>query len=469
MAKNDVSFDPNSFIDPMARVFQRDGNIYRAFFPQHSDFYRQLIASPALTELMAQGKIVRTEIEPAIQVDGFDLVVRHQRVDTRSYCFEWPFSMLKDAALLTLDIGRRMLAEKILLQDASAYNVYFEGARPIFIDFSSLVPDSNDHLWAAYQQFCHFFLFPLYVHASGKSTVALKLLKDSPDGLTAGETASVLGTLSKLGLKGYFSRLALPEFFAKRFDSHGGRLKMGKASSKLMQQVDTQKTRVNFMASLAKTVEALGPPSGSGRWLDYYDQTDAEVLAAKQEAVSRILSELQPRTLLDVGCNLGTFSLLAARQGVKVTSFDIDPECVDHLYGQAQKEGLPILALTANLLNPSPSLGWRNREYAALSQRVRGELVLALALVHHLVFSGGWDFGRALDALGEFPQDALLIEYVDLDDPMARLLPRRPGVDYGWYTLENFRQALDERYGQVSQLGRLSDTRVLFLASEPEK
>lgn len=455
--------DPNSYIDPMARVFNGPDGVYRAFFPHASGFYRGLLDSPLMTGLLGEGKMVASRPAPDARLDGFDLVVRHQRVSPRSYCFEWPFAMLHRAALLTLEIARRALAEGVLLQDATPFNVLFSGTAPVFVDLSSLVPDSGGYLWAPYNQFCQSFLFPLYLHAAGHSSLALKLLKDSPDGIEAGELAAVLGPGAKLRLKGYASRVALPELALKLLPGARHRGKLSAASDRLMENVDTRKTRGRFLASLQRTVEALRPKTGSKTWVDYYEQTDAEVHAAKQQAVERALSELGPETVVDAGSNTGAYSLLAARLGARVTALDSDPDCVESLYHQAEAEGLDVLPLVANLLGPTPPLGWRNREQPALTARVRSDAALALALIHHLVLSGGQDFERSLAALDDLHAGAMVIEYVDIKDPMTEKLPRRPGVDYGWYTREGFERALGSRYGEVTPLQRLSDTRSLYL------
>lgn len=456
--------DPNSFIDPMARVFTAPGLVYRAFFPQVSGFYRELLASPLMAGLWQQGKVVKSTEDADVALEGFDLVVRHQMISPRSYCYEWPFSMLHRAALLTLEIARKALADGVMLQDATPYNVFYQGTRPVFIDLSSLVPDAGGYLWAPYHQFCQSFLFPLYLHAAGQAGICLKLLAGSPDGVCAADLSTVLGAKNKLGHKGYLSRVALPEMAMKLMGGGRRREKMAGASGKLMKNIDTKKTRGRFLASLQKTVEAIKGPQGAGNWVDYYQETDAGVHQNKQAAVDRVLGELKPAVVVDAGSNTGAYALLAARFGAKVIALDSDPDCVERLYQQADQKGLDVLPLVNNLLHPSPALGWRNREQPALPQRVSGVMCFALALIHHLVLSGGQDFGRSLAALDDLHDGALLIEYVDMDDAMAHLLPRRPGVDYGWYSLEGFEAALNGRYRKVTMVERLSDTRVLFLA-----
>lgn len=459
-----IRFDDASFIDPMGRVFRQEGRIYRAIFPQWTDFYRDLLADETVARLMAEGRLVQTDIAPDIQADGFGLVLAHHTVARPNFGYEWPMGMLRDAARLTLDLALALLDKGVLLQDAAGPNVFFEGGKPVFIDFTSLAPAAKGYLWPAYQQFCAFFLYPLYLHAAGRSATALKLLRSSPEGLSAAEAASSLGLRHKLGLKGYLGRVALPEFMTGRSAKMGSRSKMAAASDRLTQKVDLTAARKRFLTGLDKTVAGLKAPAGTGTWTDYYNQTDHQVLQDKLAAVESVLERIKPGSVLDVGCNTGAFSELAARLGAEVTAVDSDHDSVERLYGHIKDKGLAITPLVADVLNPSPDLGWRNREYPALAGRLKSEAVLALALIHHLVFSGGQDFDRSLACLKDFTSRRLIIEYVDRTDPMVEPLPRRPGVDYDWYTEDNFKAALGRTFGSVEEVARLSQTRILFAA-----
>ena len=458
-------FHPNSFIDPMARVFLLEGQYHRGFFPGHAGFYKELLSRPEVLRLQADGKLIDSVIVDHPELPQFGLVVRHSLIETPSFSFEWPFSMLKDAARLTLEIGISLSAQNVILQDATSYNVLFKGPKPIFIDLSSLVPAADNLLWPAYNQFCQCFLFPMYLHVAGKSSAALDLLRCNPDGLEAAETALLLGPVDKVKLKGYFSRLALPEIMASRFNSVRNRDKMNSKSSGLAGKIDLKAARTRFLASLNKTVESLSTPPKASNWTDYYRETDEEVLARKLAAVEKVLMQRRPGHMVDMGCNLGEFSLLAARRGIRVTAIDSDHGCVDRLYNLAKAEpGMDILPLVGNALNPSPDMGWLNREYPSLLKRVKGDLVLGLALLHHLVFSGGQDFARSIAALKAHQKGGLLMEYVDQSDPMTQKLPRRPGVDYSWYSREGFEKALGDAFEQVEFVEELSPTRSLYLA-----
>ena len=98
-----------------------------------------------------------------------------------SYPYEWPFSMLKDAALLQLELNRRALAHDLTLKDASPYNVQWRGAEPVFIDVGSFERLRRDEPWAGYRQFCMLYLYPLMMQAY-KGLPYHALLRGSVDG-----------------------------------------------------------------------------------------------------------------------------------------------------------------------------------------------------------------------------------------------------------------------------------------------
>jgi SAM-dependent methyltransferase len=373
--------------------------------------------------------------------------------------------MLKDAALLTLELAETMCDMGNDLQDATPYNVLFDSGRPVFVDFGSFVPSGGDYLWAPYQQFCNFFLFPLYGYSAGRGEIARRLLYDTVEGVSAEDVSALLSTTEKLATPGYLSRVFLPEAMTRMVRRFRDRQEMSSMSRRLSGRVDLSRARGGFLKKLRRHTESLRPSSSESHWVEYYDQTEAAVLEKKKRAVSRVLEDLSPSTVLDIGCNVGTFSLMAAENGARVVSVDTDHDSVDRLYRSVSEQGRNVLPLIFNVLSPPPALGWRNRELPPATERLRSDLVIALALLHHMVFQGGQDFERCVQSLGDFQRRWLLIEYVDREDIMAKLLPRRPNVDYDWYTRQNFLRVLQSSYPRVEIVEELSATRTLILAS----
>lgn len=463
--KEEIKFDNTSYIDPTGRVFFWRDEIFRAFYPETSPFYRNFLISDQVRDAMDRGTLVNTEIWDDLELEGFDLIVRHELIHHISYCFEWSDTMLKDAAVLTLDLCVKMCAQDILLQDASPYNIFFSSSRPVFIDLGSFVPAYQEYIWAPYQQFCSFFLFPLYLHTFGNHELSQRLLQDCQEGVSNENLIRILRIRDKLRAPGYLSRVFVPQLMNRKWGNPNQKKKVMSISKNLTDKIDMKGVRTRFFHKLLHTTGKIHVGSSDSNWSEYYDETDEDVLKRKQTAINGMLRDLCPESVLDAGCNTGVFSIMAARAGAKVVAFDSDHDSVSRLYELSKKENLDILPLVLNILNPSPGIGWRGIQYRPAQQRFKCDMVFALALMHHLIFTGGQDFPRIIQSLKDFQKKWLVVEYVDQNDPMAQLLPRRPTVDYSWYTLERFMGELASHFTTVEKIEQLSATRVLILAT----
>ena len=152
-----------SFRDPAAFVFTRDGVLYRQVNLAGRAVYDALMASGLYEELTASRDLVRhAEVDPALAADDRAYrVLQPERVPLISYPYEWCFSQLKDAALLTLRLQRAAMKRGMSLKDATAYNVQFDAGRPVWIDTLSFEPLRVGAPWVAYRQFCEFYVAPL--------------------------------------------------------------------------------------------------------------------------------------------------------------------------------------------------------------------------------------------------------------------------------------------------------------------
>ena len=174
-------------------------------------------------------------------------------------------------------------------------------------------------------------------------------------------------------------------------------------------------------------------------------------------------AEAKPGLVWDMGCNDGAYSRIAAESASYVVAFDYDHATVEALYRSLRSEqDSKILPLVGNLADPSPGLGWRGLERRPLEQRGKPDLILALALIHHVSITANvpiaefLDWVRGLDA-------SMVIEFPKRDDPMVRRLlsGKRTGSNSD-YELETFERELEKRF-QVSKTEALpSGTRVLY-------
>lgn len=198
-----------------------------------------------------------------------------------------------------------------------------------------------------------------------------------------------------------------------------------------------------LLDNLLATVRKLDVPTVQTEWADYYQDNNytEESFEKKRDLVRRFVRLAGPKTVWDLGANTAEFSRIASDMGIPTVAFDIDPGAVQQNYALVKKNKENcMLPLIMDLTNPSPGLGWQNRERESLEERGPVDLVMALALIHHLAISNNVPLEKVAEyfkLLGK----SLIIEFVPKSDSQVkRLLASREDI-FPNYTQEGFEAA----------------------------
>lgn len=451
---------PGSFRDPRGFVFRRDGMLLRHVDASAAEDYDLFESSGLRSALHERGLLIPHREEPALAAErGAARVLAPEMVSFVSYPYEWSFSQLRDAALLTLRLQETALDHGMSLRDASAYNVQFHGGRPIMIDTLSFERLAGGRPWVAYRQFCQHFLAPLALMSYRDVRLGL-LLRDHLDGVPLDLAASLLPRRAQarpplqlhLFLHGRSQRRHADDGATP--DSEGGRRGFGMQAFR------------GLLDSLRKGVEGLGQPDAVGAWADYEAEATHYAETArrrKEEVVAAWIERAAPTSVWDLGANVGRFSRMASTRGIDTMAFDLDAAAVDRNYLAARGEhDEHLLPLVMDLTNPSPGLGWDGRERASLADRGAADLALGLALIHHLAIGNNVPLPMVLRTFGSLARRAVL-EFVPKDDEKVRtLLATREDV-FPDYTEEGFERAATPVF-EIEARERLPDSgRVLYL------
>jgi hypothetical protein len=454
--------EPGSFRDPDSRVFYAGDAVYRALSMEGLDDFRALQKAG----LLEDPRIVATELVhdgpelPVALVRETAGVLRHERIPFVSYPYEWTFSMLKDAALLQLDLLLAALERDLVLKDSTPYNVQFRGARALFVDVGSFERLRQGEPWAGYRQFCMLYLYPLLLQALNGVRFQ-PWLRGSLEGITPTEMRGLLSARDRFR-RGLLAHVFLHARLERRFADRGGEVR-----EDLRQAGFRKELIVANVRKLRKVIERLRWDPPAGVWTAYgernsYSDEDA---TRKEDFVRHAARACSARLVWDIGANNGRYSRIAAEQAPTVVAIDADQGPLELLYRGLRDEGDErILPLNIDLADPSPGLGWRGLERKALAGRGRPDLVLALALVHHLAISANVPVREVVDWLAGLGS-ALVVEFPTREDPMVQklLAPKRKGL-HPDYELEFFEGCLAEAF-TIDRSERLgSGTRVLFFA-----
>lgn len=461
--------DPGSFRDPTNRVFYRGDEVLRALSEEGARNYAALRDSG----LMAEQAIVRTEVladsgpasEGLSDLTGVEAILRHDRVPFVSYPYEWSFSMLQAAAVLQLDLLLAAVPRGLMLKDASPYNVQFDGTSPTFIDVGSFEPLREQDLWTGYRQFCMLQLFPLLLQA-GKGLPFQPWLRGSLEGITP-EQVRAVASWSDLVRRGWFTHVFLHARLERKRSST-----TAPRSPRALQRpgVGTSVILAN-VARMRRTVSRLRWVPPDHGWTTYgehspYSDEDA---TSKDAFVRHVAGERRWPLVWDLGANNARHSRLVAPVARQVLAIDADAGTVERTFhalrGSTTRSDARVLPLVIDLAAPSPALGWRGSERKSLLQRGRPDLVLALALIHHLVITANIPVRDVVRWLGDLGA-AVVVEFPHRGDPMVRglLARKRPGL-HGDYEQATFERHLVQLFDIRRTEQLRSGTRTLYYAT----
>lgn len=462
-----------SFVDPNGRVFEWRGEIYRLLEPSYASRWKELTEQGLIPGLIRDGLLVESEITD-LSVESGKAVLRHRRIPVVSYCYEWVPAMLREAALVTLELCIRLAKNGLTLQDGHPWNILFDGTKPVFIDVSSIVPARDDILWAPYQQFCNFFLFPLYLYAAGGDRLARWLLRDYLAGVTDNDLLAALPISFKLFHPRRTFGVAFPRLVGKLFERFPEELQQRFLSiSKTMNSGPSSvKLKLGFLTSLRQDIEGLTIAGQPSQWAKYYNTSDKSYFSTdlspgdwrlKHEAVAKILAELSPATVLDVGANTGQYAKLAAAHGARVTACEVDVSALTLCYKEARGERLNILPLVANVFSVSASPGRGGVACPPPIERFRSQFVMGLAVLHHVVAIQRMHISHIVDIFAALSDRWLLLEFVP---------PLKPGIgatavpSLDDYTCDDLENCLKRHFKTVFPHPSYPDERRLLLCEK---
>ena len=451
----EIKIHPASYKDPAGFIFLHEGRFFRQVNQCYAQEYTQLMESGLYHELTARKWLIpHTETDfPSADSAGHFKILLPSQLNNTSYAYEWSFDMLKDAALLTLHINELAIEHGMILKDATPYNIQFYQGKPIFIDTLSFGTYDAAKPWTAYRQFCEMFLFPLYFEHYLKTDIN-KILSTYIDGIPVDLTARLLPLKSNFSM-GVWLHVHLQNTVKRNIRSAGSAAKFDK--TKLLHLLHHLESSILSFKHKRSTVST---------WSIYYKETilSTAYLQAKERLFRSFIKGLSYETVLDLGANDGYFSYKLAEENKQVIAIDADSQCINQLYKQIRRENITnILPLNIDLANPSPAIGFNNEERQPFLERAKAALVLALALIHHLVFSKNITLQMIADCFARLSTRYLVIEFVPKEDEKVKKLVENKEVTIMTYDEWHFEDAFSDYFRFLKKQVITGSGRILYL------
>lgn len=458
-----------SLRDPAGYVFEYSGSIFRRLTSDATESWRSFSATYLSSQLMEEGVLIRTQvaidIEPALCVpmdcpgtnphNDYGLILSHERVPIVTYPQEWCFSMLRDVALLHLELMSNLLPAGWTIKDANPSNFQWMNGKMTLIDVTSIEPYKGGP-WRAYGQFCRTMLFPLLVSAYGRLPLQ-PLLKGYVFAGIDSATASGLISFRSRFKPGVFTHVLMQSWLQEL----ANRGLIPDSTSHLTAGVGPDAV-LRMVAGLRRIIEAM-PTPGPTKWTDYRVTStySEDQLSDKRNTIDRWCAKHMRHTELamDVGCNTGKFSEVLAGHTEQVLSIDADMACIDALYRSAVPGVLPLVV---DVAAPTPSAGWALSEQQSFTQRARPEWSLWLAVIHHLAIHNGVRLDEVVRCIVG-TSAKFIVEFIAPEDDMVHALLTERGVERRDYTTQNFLALLNGHGLQVIDSHIVTATRTLYL------
>jgi hypothetical protein len=443
-----------SYRDPDGFVFEYREKIYRQVNQRYAANYTLLKNSGLYSQLIEESKLLpHTEIDECIaeNINWYKTLLPKQ-VTFISYPYEWCFSQWKDAALLTLYILKISIHHSMILKDATPFNIQFVDGGPIWIDTLSFEKYDTTKPWIAYRQFVECFIAPLLL-SHYQSQNLLKIFQVFPDGIPLETLVKFLPVKSRFNLN-ILLHVVLPSSLAKGL----------KTENKIIPEFNKQKL-LHIVDNLIGFVQSIKLPKMKAGWNNYYEETvlSTAYVEEKSKILTKWIHQLPVNSVLDLGSNTGNFAQIAVEAGKHTIAVDSDIDCIERLYNTCkQKKIFNLLPLCIDISNPTPSIGWDNNERAAFYTRVRTDLCIVLALIHHLAVGKNVGFVQMAETFSKLAP-WLIIEFIPKSDPKVSLLLKHRTDIFENYNEFAFVNAFEEIFS-IEKRELLSTTgRILFL------
>lgn len=442
--------DPGSFRDPASHVVFDGDRVLRLLDSRGLAAWEALSKTRFYNEALESGEVIAAK--PSSTVPGGAAgALEHPRIPFVSYPYEWTFSMLKDAALLQLDLLARALDEGVTIKDATPFNIQFIEGRPVFIDIGSFEPYQSGEPWIGYRQFTRQFLFPLMMRAWA-GVPFQPWMRGDMEGPTAADMKSLLSGFKRLR-PAALMHISLQARMEKRMSGAPVRSALGSAGF-------TKEMISTNLAKLTRLVRSLEWSHDDRGWVGYQEY---EHVVRDREHKARFLGEVltsvHPSRVLDLGANDAYFTELAAGTGATAIAVDGDESVLDEVY----RRGSPVSVVLSDLNNPSPAQGWSESERRGLTDRADPGLVIAYGLIHHLVYTASVPPAEVVRWLAGFGCPAA-IEFVGPDDPMVAKLTanKLEGELHPGRTRSEFETIVGANFSVASRMELPGATRVLY-------
>lgn len=444
-----------SFKDPDATVLKKGEQFVRYIFLSYKAPYDHLMQSGLYDRLVKEQLLIPHQeiLNDSNDAKVYKLILPEQ-IPFQSYPYEWSFIQWRKAILAFLKINQLALEYGMILKDASPFNFYLKGGKAILFDTSSFIFFKNNDSWLAYRQFCESFFSPLALMKYNGANWA-KLTSSTLRGMPLKFVSKQLSIRSWLNLTCLLHIHLHATYDNKKF------------SDSKQQKGFSKEQLTALFGMFISTIKSWKKAHFFGEnWINYYQQDieSKKYINDKQTIISEWLLQTKPSSVIDLGANTGLFSILASQTADQVIAAEFDDTCVDQIEFVIQKNKIQnITTLVTDLAETSPALGMLNKEYRPFIERSKSDLVMALALVHHLCIGKNLSMMHIAELFAQLSKQFAIVEFIPKTDNKVKLLLQSRQDIFSTYTEENFKENFYHFFDLIEERKIADSNRTIYL------
>lgn len=456
-----------SVVDDVGKLYVGDHNVYRAIDDDYIEHVQSIINCGLINELIKLRMFPETKVSKK-SITGYKLVLEHKKIRYVTYPYEWSPKMLRGAAFTVLKVN--LIANKYgyELKDAHPFNILYDNCTPVFVDFGSFQKKCTNEstTWVALEEFVRSYYYPLYLFSKDAAFFARSAYLKSGELIPHVDFYRFKYCFLRVMSSGIIKRIGEFYYKYKRIYSISDEkiiAKFPKGLLKIFLYLKKKRAfpfaKVNFQA-LEKPLKKL-TFSSMTQWGNYH--IDAGFYGAKGEIeltprmrkVLDFIERYKPKTILELAGNQGILSrCMEKMDGVEsVICSDYDDQAIDQLYTHLINKKTKVMPLVLDFMLP-----YSNGNLTPPYQRINSELVVALAITHHLLLTQKFDVEFIIDTISKYTTKYLIIEFMPLglfDGVSAPPIPE-------WYHCDWFIKALENKFKILEEIEIESNRTMLF-------
>lgn len=461
---NKIKNIPLSIGDQVGSVFSSENTIYRGINDGYIDQSIELLNSGLIEKLCEKKLFPKTKISK-YKIIGYNLVLEHEKITPVIYPFEWSPEMLRKAALTILDINDIANQHGYEIKDAHPYNIVFHYDTPIFVDFGSFVKKNRKN-WTAYDEFIHAYYNTLQLAQNGHHELYKTAFLLNGGGINAFDVAVLVNYLYKL----------IPTYIGRKIFHYMEIYRRGLDIKKETVFLKSKNILIGYLIyfilttnlflfrqhssfTLRKKIKSfrLAKKTTWGKYHQksgYINSSNEIHLTPRMKYITNIVTELNQKSILDIAGNQGALSRTFAKSNMfdSIICIDYDTSAVDTLLLSKQPDENFYIAcfdIMSEIIDIISS---------CRKSRFKSDIVLALAVTHHLILTQNFSIGSILKTICEYSKKYALIEFMPLglwDGHSSPSLPK-------WYCESWFYDNLS-KYFIILNRKKLEQNRILFV------